>query len=90
MKTEKPVLMGLAAEYTPQRSIVTAVNSTIIKQISILIPNIEASIRFDEIIKPIFNKIKNNSEQIETLKDTRDTLLPKLMSGEIRVEGFGG
>ena len=38
--------------------------------------------------KPIFNKIYNNSTQIQTLKKTRDTLLPKLMSGSLRVDDF--
>ncbi len=43
---------------------------------------------FDILIAPIFKKIKNNTAQIQTLAKTRDTLLPKLMSGKIRVKGF--
>ena len=35
---------------------------------------------------PIFEKMKVNHFQIKTLTQTRDTLLPKLMSGEVRVE----
>ncbi|MBF0275289.1 MAG: DUF559 domain-containing protein [Nitrospinae bacterium] len=35
-----------------------------------------------------WNKIIFNQNQIKTLSITRDTLLPKLMSGEIRVKGF--
>ena len=35
-------------------------------------------------------KISINTTQANTLVSIRDTLLPKLMSGEIRVEGFGG
>ena len=34
----------------------------------------------------IYNKIDKNQKQIQTLTQLRDTLLPKLMSGEIRVE----
>jgi type I restriction enzyme S subunit len=41
---------------------------------------------FDEIVKPIFEKIKYNSLQIQSLTQTRDTLLPKLMSGALEVE----
>ncbi len=33
-----------------------------------------------------FRKIKSNTTQIRTLTQLRDTLLPKLMSGEVRVE----
>ncbi len=32
------------------------------------------------------NKIKSNHLQIRTLEKMRDTLLPKLMSGEVRVK----
>ena len=40
----------------------------------------------DQQMNPIFKKIKSNQTQIRTLTHTRDTLLPKLMSGEVRVE----
>jgi type I restriction enzyme S subunit len=36
-------------------------------------------------IKPVFEKIVLNNSQIQTLSKLRDTLLPKLMKGEIRV-----
>ena len=67
-------------------SIVTAINSTIIKELSCIIPDQETLSKFDLVIKPLFNKIRANSEQIQTLSSTRDQLLPKLMSGEVRVE----
>lgn len=41
---------------------------------------------FEESARPLFNKIKSNQTQIRTLTALRDTLLPKLMSGEVRVE----
>jgi len=41
--------------------------------------------KFEEITKTYFRKIKSNQTQIRTLTQTRDTLLPKLMSGEIRL-----
>lgn len=41
---------------------------------------------FDSEVMPVFRKIENNSTQIRTLESIRDTLLPKLMSGEVRVE----
>ncbi len=37
-------------------------------------------------IKIQLDKVNHNYEQIQTLQKTRDTLLPKLMSGELRVE----
>ncbi|PHS59254.1 MAG: type I restriction endonuclease subunit S [Sulfurimonas sp.] len=38
-----------------------------------------------EQIVPLMDKMENNSKQIKTLENMRDTLLPKLMSGEVRV-----
>lgn len=41
--------------------------------------------QFGFIVKPLFEKILFNMSQIHTLTQLRDTLLPKLMSGEIRL-----
>jgi type I restriction enzyme S subunit len=40
---------------------------------------------FNSVVTEIFKKIKSNQIQIRTLTALRDTLLPKLMSGEIRI-----
>ncbi len=45
----------------------------------------ELMIKFENWCKNIFKKIKQNKNQIRTLENLRDTLLPKLMSGEVRV-----
>jgi type I restriction enzyme S subunit len=66
-------------------SIVTAINSAMIKEMEILIPDELTMKTFKSETEPIFNKIKSNQTQIRTLTALRDTLLPKLMSGEIRV-----
>ena len=42
---------------------------------------------FARVVSPAFKSIKANAEAIETLAQLRDTLLPKLMSGSIRVRG---
>ena len=41
---------------------------------------------YHTITSEVFNKINSNFEQIQTLEKLRDTLLPKLMSGEVRVQ----
>lgn len=41
---------------------------------------------FNNLVAAYFNKIKSNQQQIRTLTSLRDTLLPKLMSREVRVE----
>jgi type I restriction enzyme S subunit len=40
---------------------------------------------FNDYAIPLFNKIEANTKQIQTLRKLRDTLLPKLISGEVRV-----
>jgi len=42
---------------------------------------------FDEIVNPLREKIRANIEESRTLAQTRDLLLPRLMSGEARVVG---
>ena len=50
-----------------------------------IIPSVEVSQRFSKIARPILQKISDNNLQIKFLSHTRDELLSKLMSGEIRV-----
>jgi len=49
------------------------------------IPPVTNIIAFEEIITPYFTRMKLNQDQILTLENLRDTLLPKLMSGIVRV-----
>lgn len=41
---------------------------------------------FNEICSPMMEQVKKNQKQIQTLQKLRDTLLPKLISGELRVK----
>lgn len=52
---------------------------------SIVIPPAEVIKRFDTAVMPLFNLIYLNTMQSRTLAALRDTLLPRLISGEIRV-----
>lgn len=51
----------------------------------IVIPSSEDIIKFNNLVKDVFNIIVHNGLEIEKLQQLRDTLLPKLMSGEIDV-----
>lgn len=61
------------------------VNTGLFSNFEILIPNEESLAGFHDTVSPIFSKILANTQQIQTLSQTRDTLLPRLMSGEVRV-----
>ena len=67
-------------------SIVEAVNSQMIKEMEMFIPSENLITAFNNNVIQYFNKIKSNQEQITSLLYLRDSLLPKLMSGEVRVK----
>ena len=66
-------------------SIATAVNSKIIKAMPFIVPTEDEIARFHAVAGPIFAQILNNQLENESLVSLRDTLLPKLMSGELDV-----
>lgn len=57
----------------------------VIKDIPVLVPTDKVMNRFKEIIIPVYKSIEENLSNIETIVEIRDSLLPKLMSGEIKV-----
>jgi len=63
-----------------------AINNENIDKINILIPNENTLLIFNNIMKPIYKMIYQFDMQNNYLSQLRDTLLPKLMSGEIRVD----
>lgn len=69
-------------------SIVTSINSGMIKELEITIPDEVTMQRFNYLASDYFQKIKSNQIQIRTLTALRDSLLPKLMSGEVRVDSM--
>ena len=56
-----------------------------LKKVPAIIPSKEALDAFDEIIQPVFTQIRNLRDENANLAILRDTLLPKLMSGELDV-----
>lgn len=64
------------------------INKDIVNAYLFLLPNKDLLEKFKNVISPVFHIIKNNLYQIEYLTEARDRLLPKLMSGEIKVELF--
>ena len=66
-------------------SIATAINSKIIKSMLFIVPTDVELDNFHNTVAPMFRKIKDNLIEISNLAYLRDSLLPKLMSGEIDV-----
>ena len=55
------------------------------KEYPIYIPDNSVVSAFNDLVKASTNKIENNVFQIQTLTQIRDVLLPKLMSGKLRI-----
>ena len=66
-------------------SIATAVNSKIIKAMPFVAPTDAELVTFHSATAPMFEMIKTRQRENTRLAELRDSLLPKLMSGEIDV-----
>ncbi len=81
MLTMKDELLAMASGGTATDNL----NTGEFSNIDILFPKEETLLNFHQEVEPLFDKIFENQIQIRTLTQLRDTLLPKLMSGEIRL-----
>jgi hypothetical protein len=62
------------------------ISKSAFKSLGLQIPPKHIVAEFCRGIKPIFEKIKINELQIRTINRTRDNILPKLMSNEIKID----
>ena len=67
-------------------SVFLEISKSTFKELQFVIPPTEKLKFFDTEAEPLFQKIKTNIIEVKTLTLLRDSLLPKLMSGEIRVD----
>lgn len=66
-------------------SAVPSMTTDILNAMEVVIPSAGALKEFEEIVSPMYKEMQENDKQSTTLGKLRDTLLPKLMSGEIDV-----
>lgn len=66
-------------------SAVPSMTTDILNAMEVVIPSASALEEFESLIAPMYEAMKANDVQSQTLSKMRDTLLPKLMSGEIDV-----
>lgn len=67
-------------------SAVPSMTTNILNCMPLLLPPEDVLEKFELTVTPYYSKIESNKKQIGTLENLRDTLLPKLMSGEVRVD----
>jgi type I restriction enzyme, S subunit len=80
LKHSKDKIIGLA-----NGSTFLEISRKVFKEIDIVVPPKHILEKFNEIVEPIIQSIYQFEVEIQKLTNLRDTLLPKLMSGEIRV-----
>ena len=56
-----------------------------LKQMKLVCPPIDLLAHYDAICRPLFEKVVANRARIQTLATLRDTLLPRLISGQLRL-----
>lgn len=62
------------------------ISKSVFKTIEVPVPSSKVLVKFDELITPVFDSIIINAQETQTLTALRDSLLPKLMKGEIEVK----
>ena len=79
-KKQKRLMIELA-----QKSAQPGLNQQDTKSIPILVPSNKVCEAFEEITRPMISYILKNSKQDKELETLRDTLLPRLISGELQI-----
>lgn len=71
--------------FNTEGTVFGSINKNDLSNISILTPNLQIIKAYNKIASKYDRKIINNTKQIQTLTELRDTLLPRLISGKIKV-----
>lgn len=71
---------------TDMGTILDALNVRSIPHLRFCLPGNKIAEVFEQLVRPLRAKMEENSKQIKSLSDLRDTLLPRLMSGKLRID----
>jgi len=82
-------LMEEIKKFNDEGTVFGSISKGDFQQMEIVIPPEDLVSEFESEVKPINDKVIKNCGQIRTLESLRDTLLPKLMSGEVRIASHG-
>ncbi|MCS3662010.1 restriction endonuclease subunit S [Salinibacter ruber] len=67
-------------------TVFNSITKSVLNDLEMIGPPPEVVEEFESIVRPMDKQIRNNHEENKTLAETRDYLLPKLISGEIEVD----
>ena len=69
-------------------SAVPSMTTDILNAMELLIPDTDSLSRFESIVAPMFLTMQQNTQESSKLAETRDALLPRLMSGELDISAL--
>lgn len=69
-------------------SAVPSMTTDILNAMELYIPDVKTLNRFESIVGPMYRAMQHKAEESKKLAAARDTLLPRLMSGELDVSGL--
>jgi type I restriction enzyme S subunit len=67
-------------------SVFDTITTSTFRSSELVVPPAEIRLRFNALVAPVFERILAHLEESRTLATLRDSLLPKLLSGELRVK----
>lgn len=71
--------------YNGEGTVFGSINRDTLNSMPIMIPSEEKITQFESVVRPMDELIRSNCDEIRRLEELRESLLPKLMSGEIDV-----
>nr|WP_302448080.1 restriction endonuclease subunit S [Eubacterium ramulus] len=69
-------------------SAVPSMTTNILNAMQLYIPDEKTLEKFENIVSPMYSAMQENTKESKILANTRDTLLPKLMSGELDISNI--
>ena len=66
------------------KAAIPGINQSDVRELKLAVANSEVLNAFDDLTAPLISNIFSNAKQAQTLAQLRDTLLPKLISGQLR------
>ncbi|MGQ0602083.1 MAG: restriction endonuclease subunit S [Anaerolineales bacterium] len=78
------------ARFEAEGTIFGSINKKDFESLDVTIPPLERVRQFEEFANPLDQRIESNEQQSTILVALRDALLPKLVSGELRVKNVAG
>jgi type I restriction enzyme S subunit len=79
------LLQGLNLASLNVGASVPSLDRNTVHPLPIIVPDAMTLAKFDEVVIPIFQQIDTLERQIKQLKSARDLLLPRLISGQLRL-----